>query len=282
MQRSGADASPSLFVHAPGEYLHFRVVGNGPQSVVLLHGFAATMHTWDDLAPLFAPEEFTLHLLDLKGHGGSTIRGEGDYSPLRNARIIAAYIRSRALEDITLIGHSFGGTVALLTAIDCPEITRLILIGAPAFPQKMPPFMRLLRLPFIGPLLINAVPAERIARAGLETAFYHREDITGQLIERYAAGYRRRGFARGLARTVRQILPPNAAQFIARYCALSIPVLLLWGEHDRVVGPWQGERLHRELRNSRLVIIPDCGHNPHEERPEEAYALIREFLSHRS
>lgn len=282
MQQSGADASPSLFVHAPGEYLHFRVAGNGPRSLVLLHGFAATMHTWDDLAPLFPPEEFTLHLLDLKGHGGSTIQGDGDYSPLRNAVIIAAYIRSRGLGDVTLIGHSFGGAVALLAAIDCPGITRLILIGAPAFPQKMPPFMRILRLPLIGPLLMNAVPAERIARAGLETAFHRRELIDGRLIERYAAGYRRKGFARALARTVRHILPPGAAQLIARYSTLSIPVLLLWGEHDRVVGPWQGERLHRELRNSRLAIIPDCGHNPHEERPEETYTLIREFLAHRS
>ncbi len=271
-------ASPrSTFVHSPGEHLHYRVMGTGPCPVILLHGFAASLHTWDDLAPLFSPEEYTLHLLDLKGHGGSS-RLPGDYSALHNARIIAAYIRSHGLTDIILIGHSFGGAVALLTALDCPDVRRLILIGAPGFPQHIPRFMRLLGLPVIGPLLVNAVPAAMIARAGLERAFHDRERITGRLIERYASGYRRKGAAHALAHTVRQIVPPHAAQITARYAGISIPVLLLWGDQDRVVPRWQGERLQRELRNPRLVIIPDCGHNPHEERPHETFAVIREFL----
>lgn len=71
MRRTAADAPTSIFDHAPGEYLNCRVIGEGPRQVVLLHGFAASMHTWDDLVPLFPAEEFTLHLLDLKGHGGS-------------------------------------------------------------------------------------------------------------------------------------------------------------------------------------------------------------------
>lgn len=269
----------STFIHQPGEHLNFQTRGNGPCQVILLHGFASSLHTWDDLAPLFPADEFTLHLLDLKGHGASAMTSGGDYSALHNARLIAGYIHSHRLRDITVIGHSFGGLVALLTALECPEITRLILIGTPGFPQKIPHFMRILRLPLIGPLLMAAVPAEKIARRGLESVFHRHELITERLIERYAAGYRRKGSARALASTVRQILPPYAAKLTARYGSLSIPVLMLWGEHDRVVRPWQGEQLGRELKNSQLVIIPDCGHNPHEERPEETFAIIRDFLS---
>lgn len=254
-------------------------MGRGPHAVILLHGFAASLHTWDDLAPLFPVDEFTLHLIDLKGHGGSSTPSGGDYSALHHTRLIAAYIRSRGLNNVTLIGHSFGGMVGLLTALDCPAVTRLILIGAPGFPQKIPRFMRLLCLPFIGPLLMTAIPADKIARAGLESVFHRQERITERLIERYAAGYRRKGFARALAHTVRQILPPGTAALTARYGTLSIPVLLVWGKHDQIVKPWQGEKLCRELRNSRLVIIPDCGHNPHEERPQETFALIRDFLT---
>jgi pimeloyl-ACP methyl ester carboxylesterase len=269
----------SLFVYSPGEYLHYRVVGNGPRAVVLLHGFAATLRTWDDLVPLIPAEEYTLHLMDLKGHGGSSKLPGGDYSAPHNARIISEYIRSRQLTDVTLIGHSFGGTVALLAALDCPEIGRLILIGAPCFPQQVPLFMRILGLQLIGPLLMNAVPAEWIARSALKRAFYRQELITVQLIERYAAGYRNKGASTALSCTVRQILPANTAQLAAGYAGLSIPVLLVWGEYDRIVTPWQGERLHRELSNSQLVIIPACGHNPHEERPEETFAIIRDFLT---
>jgi pimeloyl-ACP methyl ester carboxylesterase len=254
-------------------------VGSGARTILLLHGFAASLHTWDDLAPLFPPTEFTLHLLDLKGHGSSAKPAAGDYSTIHNARLITAYIRSRGLHDVVVVGHSYGGVVGLLTAMECPNVTRLILIGSPGFPQRIPRFMRLLRLPVIGPLLLSAIPAERIARRGLEVAFHRHERITGRLIERYASGYRPRGTARALANTVRQILPRNADELIARYHALSIPVLLLWGEHDRIVKAWQGEQLHGELRHSRLVMIPDCGHNPHEERPEATFALIRDFLT---
>lgn len=169
-------------VASPGEHLHYRMAGTGPHTVLLLHGFAATMHTWDDLVPLFQPDRFTLHLIDLKGHGRSITSSGGDYSPLHNARLVETYIRSRGLSNVTLIGHSFGGVVALLTAMDCPEVARLILIGAPAFPQQIPRFMRLLRLPYIGPLLMSAFPAELIARKGLEASFHRWELITGQHI----------------------------------------------------------------------------------------------------
>ncbi len=267
------------YPYSSSEIIHYRLIGNGPSQIVFLHGFAASLHTWDDLALLFPTNEFTLHLLDLKGHGASSKPFGGDYSALHNARLTTAYIRSHGLRDVTVIGHSFGGLVGLLAALEYREITRMVLIGAPGFPQQLPRFMRLLRLPVIGPLLMNAVSADRIARKGLETAFHRHELITERLVERYAAGYRRKGSARALASTARQLVPPNAAKHTARYGSLPIPVLLLWGEHDRVVMPTQGDRLARELKKSQLVIIPDCGHNPHEERPEETFAVIRRFLA---
>jgi len=280
MEPTGPDRlTKGTSAYHPEELLRYRIVGTGPHSVVLLHGFAASGHTWDELVPFFPPGRYTLHLLDLKGHGSSTKSSGNDYSPLHNACLVAAHIRSHGLNNVTLIGHSLGGVVGLLCALDCPDITRLILLDAPVFPQKIPRFMRILRLPFLGPLLMSALPPEKIARKGLEAVFYRQERITGQLVERYAAVYRRQGSARALARTVRQIVPPGSAELTARYNTLPIPVLILWGEHDRVVKPWQADRLHRELRDSQLIVIPDCGHNPHEELAEQTFGLIRDFLT---
>lgn len=281
MRIPGQDITSTVaaFNAAGGEQLQFRIEGAGPHHIILLHGFAACNHTWDDLVPFFSPDRYTLHLIDLKGHGASTASRGGNYSPLHNARLVAAHISSHRLNNVTLVGHSLGGAVGLLSALDCPDIARLVLLDAPVFPQKLPRFMRILRLPLLGPLLMSVLPPEKIARKGLEAVFRRQERITGQLVERYAAGYRRKGAACALARTVRQIVPSTSAELTARYNTLSIPVLILWGEHDRIVKPWQAEQLQTELPDSQLILIPDCGHNPHEELPEVTFGLIRDFLS---
>jgi pimeloyl-ACP methyl ester carboxylesterase len=259
--------------------IHCRVTGSGRRHILFLHGFAASLHTWDELVPFFQANEYTLHLMDLKGHGHSVEQCRGDYSFLHNAHIVNAYIRSLGVDEVNLVGHSFGGVVGMSAALECPRISRLVLIDTPGFPQKIPRNMRILRIPFIGPLFMALLSPRLVARKGLESVFYRHERITEQHIERYAAGYRGLAAARGLAETIRQMIPDNVEQITGRYADLAIPVLILWGEHDRVVKPWQGRKLRREIAGSRLVTIADCGHNPHEELPEKTFGLIRAFLA---
>src|SRR5471032_408673 len=119
-----------IFAYAPADVLHYNIQGSGSRHLLFLHGFAASLHSWDDLIPLFPPNEFTLHRLDLKGHGGSSKRGRGDYSARHNSLIVAAYIRSRCIGPVTVIGHSYGGVVALFAALEqAGAVSALILIG---------------------------------------------------------------------------------------------------------------------------------------------------------
>jgi len=192
------------FEFSSQESIHFRVKGNGPHNVLFLHGFGASLLTWNDILPFFSPQEYTLHLLDLKGHGASVQNIQGDFSAQQNARIISAYIRSCGVSQVTLIGHSFGGSVGMLAALDLPQITRLILIGSPLFPQKLPKFMRIMGIPLIGSLLVKASSARTIARLALENAFFRHERITEQHVQRYALFYRSLASIRALACTVRQ------------------------------------------------------------------------------
>lgn len=263
---------------SPQESIHFCVKGNGPHHVLFLHGFGASLLTWDDILPFFSPHEHTLHLLDLKGHGASVQDIRGDFSAQQNARIISAYIRSCGVSQVTVVGHSFGGSVGMLAALDLPQVTRLILIGSPLFPQKLPKFMRIMGMPLIGPLLVKASSARTIARRALENVFFHHERITEQHVQRYALFYHSLASIRALACTVRQIIPPDIYRIIDRVETLTLPVLLLWGEQDRIVRPDLGIKLHATLKKSRLFFIPDCGHNPHEELPFITYTLIRDFL----
>ncbi len=272
-----SDVRAAKFYYSPTEFIHFRVRGTGARQILMLHGFAASLHTWDDLLPLFSFDEVTVHRLDLKGHGDSSKNCE-DYSPYGQSLVVAAYIRKYHLVDVVLIGHSLGGAIGLLTALVSPQVVSLALIGAPAFPQPLPRGMRLLKLPWWGAVVMYLLPAGMVARAGLKSVFFRPGRITTEHLVRYARCYHGYDSARALAYTVRQMVPDNMQQIADSYLTLQLPTLLLWGEHDRIIKPLQGEKLHRHLKRSRLVVIPDCGHNPHEELPETTYGLIHDFL----
>ena len=279
MADQSLETKEGYFHFSSDDRIYCRTIGSGRRHILFLHGFAASFHTWDGLVPFFPAGEYTLHLLDLKGHGRSVKQCRGDYSALHNARIASAYILSLGVNEVDVIGHSFGGLVGMSAALACPRISRLILIDSPGFPQKIPWTMSILCIPLIGPLSMSLLSPRLVARKGLESVFYRHERITEQHIERYATGYRGLAAARGLAETVRQLIPDNVEQITRRYASLAIPVLILWGEHDRIVQPWQARKLRREIAGSRLVTIADCGHNPHEELPEKTFGLIRAFLA---
>ena len=55
------------------------------------------------------------------------------------------------------------------------------------------------------------------------------------------------------------------------------PTLLIWGEDDKIIPLYNGEKLHQEILNSRLVVLKDCGHVPQEEKPEQFVEIVTEF-----
>ena len=59
-------------------------------------------------------------------------------------------------------------------------------------------------------------------------------------------------------------MPPNLAALSGRFREISLPTLLLWGRHDRIIPLWVGQRLARDLPHARLVVLERCGHVPPE------------------
>ena len=266
-----------------GSWLGYQKQGCGPHHIVLLHGFAANRGTWFDLVQLLPADQYTLHLLDLPPHGTASRFIRHDYSILAQAERISLFLTQHKLDDIDLAGHSLGGAVALAMAIrehkggSC-RINRLILIGAPAYPMQLPGFIRLLSRRIVGPLCLGLLSPATVARKGLEAVFLNHQLITSDRIKRYAATFSPAGTAWALSKCARQLVPQNLPELITGYRNLALPTLLLWGKHDRIVPPAHGLQLAQDLPDASCVILPDSGHNPHEEVPLKSVEIITEFF----
>lgn len=272
------------FSYAPGVDISYRIVGHGPVPVVFIHGFAAALTTWDDIVPLFPPERFTLHLLDLKGFGFSSKPRTGSYSIEEQAAVTAAFLKARGLARVILAGHSLGGAIALLVTIqgrdrgDADLVSRLILIAPSAYPQKLPRLMGWLRIRLLSRIGMALIPVRTIVRYTLSRVFHDTSAITPERIRRYEGCFGRRGMAGVLIRSARAIEPESYGTITARYGEIDVPTLIIWGNEDRIVRIGQGKRLVGEMPDARLAVIGGCGHNPHEERPRETFGAIMEFL----
>ena len=272
------------FTYAPGVNISYCIVGHGPVPVVFIHGFAAALTTWDDIAPLFPPERFTLHLLDLKGFGFSSKPRAGSYSIEEQAAVTAAFLNARGLSRVILAGHSLGGAIALLVTLqardrgDADLVSRLILMAPSAYPQKLPRLMGWLTIPLLARVGMALIPVRTIVRYTLARVFHDKSAITPERIRRYEGCFGRRGMAGVLIRSARAIAPDSYGAITARYREIGVPTLILWGREDRIVRLSQGEKLQEDLPDARLVVVDGCGHNPHEERPGETLGAIMEFL----
>ena len=276
-------SSENFFSYAGTVSIHYRKVGHGSLPILFLHGFASSSTTWQDMSGQFPEEEYTLFLLDLKGFGLSSKPKDAAYSIEDQAELVKAFILDRGFRSLVLVGHSLGGAVALRVCIDAGRgssalsVAKLVLIDSAAYPQRLPRFFRKLRSP-LGPLFLRLMPVRMLVQGVLERVFFDKTAITPERFERYKSYFRGNGIAYALRATVKTINPEAYACIEESYRGLKLPVLIIWGAEDRNVRLSLGQRLQGDLSDSRLRVLEKCGHNPHEERPEETFSAIFSFL----
>ena len=141
--------------------LYYEEAGKGPP-LLLIHGFGASTYTWRHIAPELAQTHRVI-AVDLKGFGQSDKPFDSRYSVFDQAELLAELIEEKDLRNLTLVGHSFGGGVALVLALEANQrlegrIARLVLLDSIAYPQQIPVFFRLLDVPLVSPLGVRMVP----------------------------------------------------------------------------------------------------------------------------
>lgn len=278
-----ADAS-SRYIDLPGGVrMHYREQGPAEAPpLVLVHGFSASLHTWDAWADRL-DDEFRVVRLDLPGHG-LTRAPEGYEASIEAYRgALKDFAEARGLDRFALAGSSMGGNVAWSYALAHPEdISALILVDASGWPETRaglaedPPIFKLLRNPELGPLLRD-LDNTALARQGLQNSFGDPSFVTDEMVDRYvelarAPGHREQLLAITLGFRSRDYATPE------KLAAITAPTLILHGDQDRLIPLQSGRDFEAAIPGSKLIIYEGVGHIPQEEVAERSAEDVRAFL----
>ena len=279
--RAKYGGAPSQFLTlANGLTVHVRDEGpRGAPVIMLLHGSNSDLHTWDAWTALLSPR-YRVIRLDQIGHGLTGPSPGGDYSPAAFDAVIAGTAAQLGISKFALAGNSMGGGIALHYALaHADQVTALVLIDAGGAPRlgNQPGNIgfAIARIPVLRNLMLSITPRSLVDKS-LHQSVFNQAVATPAAIDRYWELLRYPGnrqatldrFARGF-----QSFSPQ------QLAALKLPVLVLWGAHDRLIGVQSARWFEQHIAGSALIVYPAAGHLPMEEVAQQSAADTATWLA---
>lgn len=265
---------PSQFVEAAGMRLHVRDTGPRDAPVLLLlHGFGASLHTWDALAARL-DGTYRVIRLDLPGFGLTGPDPGQDYSDARSHAVLMTLMDRLGVTRAVVAGHSMGGRIAWTLAALHPErVERLVLLAPDGFASpgftygtapKVPLLLRL--LPYVMPTFL--------LRASLAPAYADPAMVTDALVRRYRDMLLAPGVRGAILDRTAQAVLVDPVPLLRK---IATPVLLLWGREDRMIPVRNADDYLAALPDARLITFPGVGHVLHEEAADQTAEAVRNF-----
>jgi len=261
-------------VELHGHRMVYRVAGQGPP-VVLIHGMVNSSRHWQQVALALA-DRYTVIAPDLIGHGDST-SPRGDYSLGAHAARIRDLLASLGVDSASMIGHSYGGGVAMQFFWQFPQRTdRLMLVSAGGLGPEVSPLLRSAALPGASALLWA------VAHPRLVAALARAGTIGGQ-VSRALRPLSGPGQREAFLQTLRSVIDVRGQRVSARDRLYLLghaptPTQIVWGGRDHTIPVAHGEFAHRAVPHSRFDVLPDAAHFPHLEDPGGLARVLGEFL----
>ncbi len=270
-------APPSQFIEVKGQLVHLRDEGAGGVPLVLVHGTAASLHTWEGWVRALRTGRRIISL-DLPGFGLTGPNASDDYRGDTLARFVLDVLDQLGVQGFDIAGNSLGGEVAWRVAHAAPQrVRRLVLVDASGYAftaLDVPLGFRLARLPGIAHLGDWLLPRSLIA-SSVRNVYGDPTQVSSELVDRYFEMTLRSGNRRALRLRLQQL---QAGVDSARIGQLRLPTLILWGGRDRLIPPELAQRFLADIAGSQLVVFDDLGHVPHEEDPARTAAAVKAFL----
>jgi pimeloyl-ACP methyl ester carboxylesterase len=250
------------------------VYGDGPP-VILVHGTPASSYLWRKVAPALA-RQHSVYVWDLLGFGHSRLRGGAAPSIPQHARALAELVEHWRLDAPTLVGHDIGGGIVLHAhVVERVPVRRLALLDAAVIGPWNTPFTEhMQRHADVYRTMPPHVFADIIAPR-MRTAVHRR--MTDEVLHAYLAPW---SGAEGQQRWIDQVASvtfEDMREVVARLDEITVPTLVLWGEHDEWLPTAMGDRLAAAIPGARRETIAGAGHFVAEDNPEDTAAALLRF-----
>ncbi|HTY34989.1 alpha/beta hydrolase [Mycobacterium sp.] len=278
--------APSLqFRTIHGYRRAFRIAGSGP-ALLLIHGVGDNSESWETVHAKLA-QRFTVIAPDLLGHGESD-KPHADYSLPAFANGMRDLLAVLGIDRVTVVGHSFGGGVAMQFAYQYPQLVeRIVLVSAGGVAKDVSLALRLAAMPMgaeaLGVLRAPGVmPAIRRLGRAVQTV------LGSTKVGRDAAdvvdlleGFLDPAGLAAFAATLRSVVDARG-QYVTMldrsYLVKSVPVQIIWGEDDLIIPVEHAHTAHAAMPGSRMEIFEDSGHMPFHDHPDRFVEVIERFV----
>jgi pimeloyl-ACP methyl ester carboxylesterase len=251
-----------MHIDLNGTRVYFESVGAG-RPVLLLHGWGARAAAMFPILERLQADH-AVYAIDFPGFGQSppptSAWSVGDY-----AALVARFLESQSVERVTIVGHSFGGRVAIKLAAEQPDLVeRLVLVDSAGIRPTTTAKQTLSRsVAKAGRAFLKALPSDSL-RSRVEDAARARlgsEDYQ-------AAGPLRETFVKVVNEDLRPLLP-----------LIKAPTLLVWGDRDESTPIEDGRVMEKEIPDAGLVVLEGAGHFSYLDRPNDFARIVRVFLT---
>lgn len=266
------------YIEVDGLRLCYQELGQGRETVLIMPGLCTSLDFWQKNIPALA-ERYHVVAVDPPGTGKSD-KPDVSYELSWVVERLVAFMDAKGIRRAHLMGGSLGGQFALMIAMDHPDrADKLVLMGScGAWPRTGPLLDLAIRL-----FWFDAIGLDHVRR-NWPTIFHDIVGSDGPVVQRifeyqmavraveteYAAE------GRAASRMLRSIFYTNLRP---RMHEVQRPVLLVWGEHDRIHLLSEAKYFARHLPNSRLVVVPDTAHEVILDEPDYFNRLVLAFLA---
>ena len=269
------------YIEISGIKVRYIQIGKG-QDILFIHGVPGSIEDWEPVISSLS-SNYRVTVYDRPGHGYSSAEKIG-YNLEHNANIALGLINELHLENVIVVGHSYGGSVIMALAVRNPhQVKAFIPIAGATYPvENIEPIYSLIRIPIIGrgfAAMASSFIGPAMIKDGLREAFHPNEDIIpeGFIDTRVKIWLQ----TKVLVSTAREELNLNSdlEKIIPDYGNISKRFFIIHGDYDLWVPKGDSTKLHKIIRNSKLLILSNTGHQVQYERPGILIKTINEVAS---